>query len=339
MVVPGDFPRSVADRVQMEIMLTNSTKPIIGVSFSHQGTYDIVRMCEIAAGGRQNLHRKPFMIHYIQPIRPLVHNEDTLLKFMHSVRCGIPCVYLVSAVMGVTCPITTAGYQAMGVAGELAALTLAQLIREGAPVVVRGGRVVVTDMKTMLATIADPGKRNFSTEMAHFHGLPSFGTAGCSDAKSPDWQAVAEISMTLMVEAAIGASIIHDVGYIESGLTYSGEMLVLCDEIISWIKAYKRGAPVTEDTLALDLTHELGIDGEFLSTEHTLRHYRNQWEADLFDRKDHEGWQGAGSLSTMDNVRQKIDRILSTHINNNRSRAIRNEFAKISTAARNAAVD
>lgn len=313
MVIPSDFPRSVADRIQMEYMLRYSTKPIVGVSFSYEGTRDIVEMCEIVAGGAEALRQKPFMVHYIQPVRALVHNEDTVQKLIHCARKGLPCLYLVSAIMGMSSPITAAGYQAMGAAGQLAAMVLALLIREDTPFVVRGGRIVVADMKTMLATFADPGNRIFSSDMAHFYNLPSFGTAGCSDSKSLDWQAVSEASLTLMADATVGANLIHDVGYVEAGVTYSGELLVLCDEIISWIKAFKKGAPVNEETLALDLIDELGVDGDFLSSQHTFKHFKDQWSPALFDKNSHAKWKDSGSTDTQQNVREKIEKIIAEH--------------------------
>lgn len=334
MVIPADFPRSVADRIQMETMLTYSNKPIIAVSFSSEGTKDILKMAETVAGGEENLRTHPFVIHYMQPVRALVHNEDTVQKLLYTARKGLPCLYLVSAIMGISSPITAAGYQAMGCAGQLAALVLAQLVREGAPFIVRGGRIVVVDMKTMLATFADPGNRIFSSDMAHFYNLPSFGTAGCSDSKLMDWQAVAEASLTLMADALVGANLIHDVGYIEAGVTYSAEMLVLCDEIISWIKNFKKGAPVNDETLALDLIDELGFNGDFLTTDHTFRHFREQWEPTLFDRKNYEKWKEAGGVDCNTKVRQRIEKILSEHRCRELPPAVRQRLREISENAK-----
>ena len=331
MVIPTDFPRNVADRVQMEMMLNHSIKPIIAVSFSYEGTIDIIKMAEIIAEGEENLRQHPFIVHYVQPVRALFHNEDTVRKLIYTAKKGLPCLYLVSAIMGISGPITAAGYQAMGAAGQLAALVLAQLIREGNPFVGRGGRIVVVDMKTMLATFADPGNRIFSTDMAHFYNLPSFGTAGCSDSKGMDWQAVAEASLTLIADALVGANLIHDVGYIEAGVTYSAEMLVLCDEIISWIKAFKKGAPVNEETLALDLIDELGFKGDFLTTDHTFRHFREQWQPTLFDRKNYSKWKEAGAQDTKERVRQRIEKILAGHHGRELSADVRQKLKAIST--------
>jgi trimethylamine--corrinoid protein Co-methyltransferase len=216
--------------------------------------------------------------------------------------------------MGFSGPVTAAGYQAMGAAGQLAALVLAQLIREGTPFVVRGGRIVVADMKSMLFTFADPGNRVFSAQMARHYDLPSFGTAGCSDSKRVDFQAVAEASLTLLADALAGASLIHDVGYIESGVTCSAQMMVLCDEIIHWIRAFRRGAPVSEDTLALAEVDRLGLGGDFLTDDHTLRHYREQWEArGIFDRDPYHTWLEEGSSDIAGRIADRIEQILSEH--------------------------
>jgi len=106
MVIPADFPRDVADRVQMEVMLNGSTKPIISVSFNFEGTKDIIKMAEIVAGGEESLQRKPFIVHYIQPVRALFHNEDTVKKLIYTAKKGLPCLYLVSVVIGPVNPIT-----------------------------------------------------------------------------------------------------------------------------------------------------------------------------------------------------------------------------------------
>ena len=311
MIIPTDIPREITDRVQMETMLTYSNKPIIGVSFSFEGTKDIVKMAETVAGSDEELRKKPFFIHYIQPVRALFHNEDSLNKLILLSKKGLPCVYLVSAIMGFTCPITTAGYLAMGNAGQLSALVLSQLINEGTPFVVRGGRVVVEDMKTLQSTFADPRNRIDSSDIAHYYNIPCFGTGGVSDSNLMDWQAASEASLTLMADSLMGANLIHDVGYIEFGLTYSAEMLVLCDEIISWIKKFKQPVEVNKETLALNLIKKLGLKGDFLNTDHTLRHYREQWEPNIFNRESYSTWKEKGSLNSKDRIKQKIEEILS----------------------------
>jgi trimethylamine--corrinoid protein Co-methyltransferase len=149
-----------------------------------------------------------------------------------------------------------------------------------------------------------------------------------------DWQAVAEASLTLMADALVGANLIHDVGYIEAGVTFSAEMLVLCDEIISWIKAFKKEAPVNDETLALDLIDELGFKGDFLSSDHTFRHFREQWQPTLFDRKGYDKWKESGAKDSSARVRQRIEKILSEHHARELPKTIKQKLRKISEKAK-----
>ena len=49
-----------------------------------------------------------------------------------------------------------------------------------------------------------------------------------------------------------------NLGYLKSGLTFSFSHLVICDEIVNWIKAFTKDVKVTEETLALDVIEEVG---------------------------------------------------------------------------------
>ena len=62
-------------------------------------------------------------------------------------------------------------------------------------------------------------------------------------------------------------NIVHDVGYLEFGLTYSFELLVLCNEFIGQVRRMMDGIPVNDDTLAVDAIRRVGPGGTFLSDE------------------------------------------------------------------------
>ena len=70
----------------------------------------------------------------------------------------------------------------------------------------------------MIQPYADPDRRGIAQAMAHFYGLPMFSLGGCSDSKCLDQQAGIEAALTLMVTALSGGHIVHDLGYLESGL-------------------------------------------------------------------------------------------------------------------------
>jgi trimethylamine--corrinoid protein Co-methyltransferase len=226
---------------------------------------------------------------------------------------GLPTTYTPVVLRGANGPITPAGAVAFANAGELAGLVLAQLKREGTPVLLSGGTQDMLDMRTLLDIYAAPQNRVLCVEMAHYYGLPIFGLGGCTDAKIPDQQAAAEVAFSLLTESLAGTHLVHDVGYIEGGLTYSLEMLVMADEMIRWVKEFMRAEEVSQESLALDWIDKAGPGGDFLKLAHTRDHYPEDWYPTLFDRRNHEAWKTDGARSLRDRAREKIDRILAEH--------------------------
>jgi trimethylamine---corrinoid protein Co-methyltransferase len=305
--------QDIADRYQMRAMLMNSTKPILFVTTGLQGCVDAIEMAEVVAGGAEELRRNPICACYINVTDPLRHNAESLQKLLFLAEKGLPTTYTPMVLRGVNGPVTAAGAIALANAGELVGLVLAQLKRQGAPIIHSGGYHDMFDMRTMVGVYESPEGRNGRAELAHSYGLPVFGLAGASDAKIPDQQAAAEAALSLLIEALYGVNLIHDVGYLESGKCNSFEQLVICDEIINYIKRFMQGLEVSDETLALDLIHQVGHKGGFLSTDHTLGHFRNDWYPRLFDRDNHEGWSGRGAKTLREKSRERIGEILSQH--------------------------
>ncbi len=116
-----------------------------------------------------------------------------------------------------------------------------------------------------------------------------------------------------MAETLAGGNIIHDLGYLESGLTFSLAQLVLCDEIVSWIRAFTKDFEVNEETIALDVIEKAGHFGQYLSTDHTLKHYRERWYPSIFERGNYMAWKDSGAKSLTERASEKIDRVLKNH--------------------------
>ena len=67
------------------------------------------------------------------------------------------------------------------------------------------------------------------------------------------------------------------------------------------------------ETLALDAIDEVGPGGDFLTHEHTLRHYREIWYPSLFDRGSYESWSEAGQRSLAETAREAVREALVGH--------------------------
>ena len=103
------------------------------------------------------------------------------------------------------------------------------------------------------------------------------------------------MAVSLLVSALNGCNLIHDVGYLESGLCCSIESVVMADEIIGMIKRYRSGFDISAETLALDTIDAVGPQKDYLSHPHTAEHCRKDaWYPEVLDRRRYETWLETG---------------------------------------------
>jgi trimethylamine--corrinoid protein Co-methyltransferase len=218
--------------------------------------------------------------------------------------------------MGGTAPVTLAGAVALGNAEMLSGLVLHQLKNPGAPFLYGHG-VHHLDMKHMISVYGAAPEfqlaRLLAAEMGRFYGLPVWGYAGHSDSKLADGQAAADAQATVLVALLAKTNLNHDVGYLESGLTGSPEMMVLTNEIISLSRKFVEGVRLDDEALALDVIHQVGPGGDFLSHDHTLEHWQELWVPKLFDRQRFDAWQAQGSKDINARVREVAIGLMERH--------------------------
>lgn len=316
MALPSDVPIETSDRRSFLAMIANTVKPVVFTAWDEEGLSDIIEMAELVAGGPEELSLKPFLLAYLEPTSPLRHSEVVLRKLLKMVDHGLPFVYAPGPIDGASAPVTQAGGIATANAEVMSGMVIAQLRRPGAPFVWGCGSGPL-DMRTMVATYSSPEFMLHCmgmAELAHYnYNLPVWGFAGCSDSKLPDIQAGIESALWILWSALSGSNLIHDVGYIESGLTCSYEMIVIGDEIISLARRLIGGIQISPETLALDVIDRVGPGGDYMGDPHTARHFREIWYPRLFDRRSHYAWSEAGEATAVVTANQVAREILATH--------------------------
>jgi trimethylamine--corrinoid protein Co-methyltransferase len=316
MAQPSDVPAETSDRRSFLAMIENTTKPVVVTAWDENGLADIVAMAEVVAGGPAELALNPFLLAYLEPTSPLQHPEVVLRKMLFLADRGLPFVYAPGPIEGASAPVTPAGSLAMANAEVLSGLAIAQLHRPGSPFLFGSGSGPL-DMRTTVATYANPEFMLHCMAMSelahHLYRLPVWGFSGCSDSKRPDVQAGVESALWILWTALSGANLVHDVGYIESGLTCSYEMIAVCDEIIGFVRRLMRGVELSPEALALDVIHEVGPGGDFLGSPHTRRHFKESWYPRLFDKRTHEAWLDEGGLTAEERARELVREAVAGH--------------------------
>jgi trimethylamine--corrinoid protein Co-methyltransferase len=311
--LPKDVDQRIYDRYQMEVMLNRTTKPIVFACPDFEGCVAAVKMCEAVAGGEGAFRKRPFAICYLNPTSGLVANREALQKCIYLARKGLPLLWIPLNAGGVNSPATTAGCMAAMNAGIMLGIVLAQLVREGTPIAVPGWNGGPYNLKTMVGNYVLADEQGVPTSMGRYYDLPVFGLGGCTDAKLLDQQAGMEVTLSLMTALLHGANIVHDLGFMDSGLQGSLQLLVIANETLGFIRAATKGVIVDDETLALDVIDELGPNGAYLQHPHTLRHYKEPFYSDLFEKGTHSQWLKKGGLSMEQNAARVVDDILKNH--------------------------
>ncbi len=289
----------------------NFRKPINFSTNDIESLQEIIDMAAVVAGGHDKLQEKPFIFNYCEPIPPLSHPLESTEKLYISAKNRIPVVYMPYSMMGGTAPITPAATLTQNNAEILAGVVITQVVNEGAPLIY-GSMPTVFDMQT---TIGCYGAPEFhlgvaaASELANYYGLPFYGTAGCTEAKYLDEQAVTEATMEIFSSLLSKANIVHDIGVMDHCNSVGPELVVLANEIIEGLKHYSQGIEVNDETIALDVIKGVGHGGHYMTDKHTYENFKRMWYPEIFKRKmenpDHSEIRPA--------IREKLKDIIENH--------------------------
>lgn len=317
-------------------MATHTAKPILPWAYSVANVTDIYDIAVAIAGDEQSLLQRPFLALFATFQSPLQHTDEDLANVLWAVDRGLPVVYLGGGSAGSTSPITGAGTLVVSLAGMLSGLAILQLKRPGAAVCL-GSAPQPMDLRTARPAYGAPEMSLYCAALSdtcRHLGVPFMGTAGASEAKVIDLQAATESAVQVLLSALSGATLIHDVGFLDCADIGSLEMLVLNDEIIGMARRIVKGIEITDETLMLDVIDRVGPGGHFLTEKDTADRCREEiWIPSLMDRASWEIWAACGAETTLERVDRRLGTILATHEHPPLPSGVAEEVAAILQAA------
>jgi len=302
-------------QIQYANMIKHSSKPQVVVAGDRGSLHGMTALAaSILPGGREELMRKPRFLLYDEPTSPLVHTFEAIDKLIYAAENRIPSNYSAGMMAGATGPVTPAGAVTLAAAEALFGLTIHQLVSPGAPFVFGAGMSNL-DMASMQPSYASPEAMMTQAALCELgrclYNLPTWGFAGCCASKVADTQAINEAATYIFMAGLTGTNVNHDLGYLEFGLTYSFDLLVMSDESVGQLRRIFDGIPVTRDSMALDAIREVGPGGNFLACDHTLDNYMHNWTPGVTDRNIFERWTQLGSMTMEQRCKARIEKILA----------------------------
>lgn len=266
-------------------------------------------MSEIMAGGP--LAAAPVVSALISPSSPLVFDPQFLGILDVLLSYGVPLIMLPCPQTGATGPFTLAGTVVDFNAENLATLTLAQILRPGAPVhyhtVAMG-----FDMRHARASLGGPEKTLLglaAVDLGRYYNL-SCGCAGtATNSVHLDAQNGAESMSQILPAVASTANLITGIGSVGNGMGTSPEQILFDCDLVALAEYLTRGIAVDEDRLALASFERVGPGGDFLSDPLTLRMLRTgeHFYAGAFESS------GNPQCTMIDTLHARAEGILSHH--------------------------
>ena len=251
---------------------------------------------------------------------PLRFDRDSAAKAARELPRAESAGLTAMPIVGVTAPVTAAGFVAVSAAEFLALWMLARAVRPDLALEGNSIWAGTMDMRTGEVSYSAPDALFYGCAVSEFlrrwAGVDVHVGGGeyCS-AKMPGLYAALEKAQKAMTIAAFtGRHPAIGEGMVDNGKVISPVQLLLDREMTLASGFLARRVESGDDALALDTALEVGfgLEGGFLEAEHTRAHYREcLWMPEFADRS---GWNGfAHEEEVLARVRRRVRELLSSY--------------------------
>ncbi len=301
---PQELPAGTRHLDTYRANLTYTDRTFHCLAIGRDRTLDGIEMMAISRGlTLEQVVDDPCVLTIISVNSPRRFDEAMSDGLMAMAEHGQPAVITPFTLMGAMTPVTLAAALVQQNAEALAGITLAQLVKPGAPVVY-GAFTSNVDMRSGAPAFGTPENARATIaagQLARLYGIP-YRASNASASNAVDAQAAYESQMSLWSAVLGGAHLVyHGAGWMEGGLTASFEKLVLDVEMLQMLALTIAPADAvdTEEIAAgLEAIAEVPTGGHFFGSPHTLARYETAfYEPLVSSRQNYEAWEEAGSLT------------------------------------------
>ena len=313
----GDIEPQVSDAWRLYLCLTNSTKPVVSGAFTEHGVPRMAEMMQLFRDGADDLRARPLSIFTITATGNFRYSEDSCQNLIDCVEAGIPVEIVPVTLMGLIAPVTLIGATVFHTIDVLAGITMAQVIRPGAPVLF-GGAPATFHMKIASSPMAAIEALQLDVAyvaVAKTLGLPTQSYMALSDAKTLDAQAGAETFGSALLAALAGVNSVSGPGMLDFLLVFSLPKLVFDDAMCGQVLHFVREVRELNDLPVHELIDQLMADQHLIMAPHTLANWPQELllPSTLIDRDNREAWTRAGAKEIDERATDEVNRRLGAY--------------------------
>lgn len=312
-----DIEPQVSDAWRLHLSLLNSTKPVVSGAFTEHGVPRMVELMQLFRRDRADLVAKPMSIFTITATGNFRYGEDSCQNLLDCVQAGIPVEIVPVTLMGLIAPVTLVGATVFHTVDVLAGITMAQIIRPGAPVLF-GGAPAAFHMKAASSPMAAVEALHLDVAyvaVAKKLGLPTQSYMALSDGKFLDAQAGAETFGGALLAALAGVNSVSGPGMLDFVLVFSLAKLVVDDELCGQALHFVREEQVHDDLPVDGLIEHLLSENHLIMADHTTRHWPRELylTSPVIDRDSRETWIKRGERTLEQRAVEEVERRLAEY--------------------------
>jgi trimethylamine--corrinoid protein Co-methyltransferase len=312
-----DIEPQVSDAWRLYMCLLNSKKPVVSGSFTEHGVGRMVEMMQLFRADRADLVKRPMSMFTITATGNFRYSEDSCQNLIDCVEAGIPVEVVPVTLMGLIAPVTQVGAAVFHTVDTLCGLTMAQIVKPGAPVVF-GGAPATFHMKAASSPMAAIEALRLDVayvEVAKSLGLPTQSYMALSDAKVLDAQGGAETFASALLAALAGVNSVSGPGMLDFVLTFSLAKLVFDDEMCAQALHFVRDTRIVGDLPTIELAREVIREDHLITSPHTLENWPGELHltSPVIDRSNREANFQPGSGALYERACAEVDRRLAQY--------------------------
>jgi trimethylamine--corrinoid protein Co-methyltransferase len=312
-----DIEAGVSDAWRLYMVLVNSKRPVVSGAFTEHGVPRMVEMMQLFRADRADLIAHPMSIFTITATGNFRYSEDSCQNLIDCVEAGIPVEIVPVTLMGLIAPVTLVGATVFHTVDVLAGITMAQVVKPGAPVLF-GGAPATFHMKIASAPMAAIEALQLDVAyvaVAKSLGLPTQAYMALSDAKIVDAQAGAETFGSALLAALAGVNSVSGPGMLDFLLVFSLPKLVFDNERCGQALRFVRDVGTLDDMPVSALIDQLMADQHLIMAAHTTAHWPTELylPSSIVDRDNREAWLRLGGKDTYGRAIDEVERRLAAY--------------------------
>ena len=315
-LIPSEVPKEVSDSIRLYISCLFSDKPVVTGTFSEKG-FPVMRDLLLSRTGRETIRDVPCAVFDVCPTSPLRWSELGCHDLRLCAQNAIPVQFISMPLAGALAPMSLLASVVQHTVETMSGIVIHQAWTPGSPIIY-GGSPALFDMRhstspmgaieTLLIDIA-------YAEVGKSMGFPTQAYLGMSDSKALDAQAGMESAMTLAAASAGSVDFVSGPGMLNFESCQCLEKLVLDNEICGMVRRFKQGMEPRGDTLGADAIIQGLKEGNFLTTDDTLRLYKEEahYPSDIIDRKAFKEEGRVNDRRLVEEARSQIEKRLAEY--------------------------